>query len=124
MTNSKHILSALGVAIAMTLPAYAQQADAPKPPTTAPTAATAPATPDTEHPAPSPDTIRKARMLGMRPEKNKAGDTVYCWNDADTGTHFTTKKCIGEDRLQEAIERRQALVDQVHRGMTGTSGGK
>jgi hypothetical protein len=60
----------------------------------------------------------------MHAEHTSSGKTVYCWEDADTGTHFKTKKCVDEYQLQAAIEQRQATIDQLQRSMNGTYGGK
>lgn len=76
-----------------------------------PAASASDATPAT----PSPETLKKARQSGLKPEVRK-GVTVYCWEDADIGTHFKTKKCVDETRLAEVIEQRQAQRDQLTRG--------
>jgi hypothetical protein len=65
--------------------------------------------------APSPETLKKARDAGLKPEVRK-GVTVYCWEDADIGTRFKTKKCVDDTRLAEVIEQRQAAKDQLTRG--------
>ena len=67
--------------------------------------------------APGPDaaTLKKARDAGLKPEVRK-GVTVYCWEDADIGTRFKTKKCVDESRLDEIIVARQAQRDQLNRG--------
>jgi hypothetical protein len=65
--------------------------------------------------------LRKARNLGMHPEHTSSGKTVYCWEDADTGTHFKTKKCVDEYQLQATMEQRQALIDNLSRSLNGTS---
>jgi hypothetical protein len=74
-------------------------------------AADAPAAP----PAPSPETLKKARDAGLKPEVRK-GITVYCWEDAEIGTHFKTKKCVNDTQLAQVIEQRQAAKDQLTRG--------
>jgi hypothetical protein len=71
----------------------------------------APATP----PPPSADTIKRAKAVGMHPEVHK-GVTVYCWEDATIGTRFTTKKCVGEDQLNDILEQREAQQDKMRRG--------
>jgi len=65
--------------------------------------------------------IKKARSLGMHPETTRSGATVFCWEDADTGTRFTTKKCATEAQLQQVIEQKELLQEQMRRGLTGTS---
>ena len=74
-------------------------------------AADAPAAP----PAPSPETLKKARDAGLKPEVRK-GITVYCWEDAEIGTRFKTKKCVNDTQLAQVIEQRQAAKDQLTRG--------
>jgi hypothetical protein len=65
--------------------------------------------------SPSPETIKKARDAGLKPEVRK-GVTVFCWEDADIGSRFKTKKCVDEARLAEVLEQRQAQRDQMGRG--------
>jgi hypothetical protein len=85
-------------------------------PAEAPTPAQAPAA---DKPAgPSAAILKKAREVGMRPEQNKKGATVFCWEDADIGTRFKTKKCTDEIGLEAAIEQRQTMLDQMRRGLT------
>jgi hypothetical protein len=127
MTHSRLPLLVLSAALlAVAGSAYAQQAsDTATAPTstsstTAPPAAAAPPA-DAPPPGPSKDTLRKARNLGMHPEHTSSGKTVYCWEDADTGTHFKTKKCVDEYQLQATMEQRQALIDNLSRSLNGTS---
>jgi hypothetical protein len=61
---------------------------------------------------PSPETLQKAKSVGMRPEVRK-GITVYCWEDADLGTRFKTKKCVNEDGLEDTIRQREAQLQQL-----------
>jgi hypothetical protein len=130
MTHSKlHLLVLLAAMLGVAGAAYAQQpSDSATAPTstssTTPPPAAAPPPADAPPPGPSKETLRKARGLGMHPEHTSSGKTVYCWEDADTGTHFKTKKCVDEYQLQATIEQRQALVDQLQRSMNGTYGGK
>ena len=126
MTHSRLPLLVLSAALlGLAGSAYAQQAsDSATAPTSAsatpgPAAAAPPA--DAPPPGPSKETLRKARNLGMHPEHTNSGKTVYCWEDADTGTHFKTKKCVDEYQLQAVMEQRQALIDNLSRSMNGTS---
>jgi hypothetical protein len=73
--------------------------------------------------APSPETLKKARAAGLKPEVRK-GITVYCWEDADIGTHFKTKKCVNDSQLAQVIEQRQAAKDQLTRGGGNYAGSK
>ncbi len=79
-----------------------------------PTDAKSDATPATP-PAPSPEMLKKARDLGVKPEVRK-GVTVFCWEDADIGSRFKTKKCVDENQLQALLEQRQAQRDAITRG--------
>jgi hypothetical protein len=89
------------------------------------TAATPPSTPAAaEKPAgPSADTIKKAREAGLKPEIRK-GVTVFCREDANIGSRFTTKKCIDESQLDEFIVMRQSQQDQLKRNSAGLGGSK
>jgi hypothetical protein len=126
MTHSKlHLLVLLAAMLGVAGSAYAQQpsdsATAPTSTSTTPPPAAAPPPADAPPPGPSKETLRKARNLGMHPEHTSSGKTVYCWEDADTGTHFKTKKCVDEYQLQATIEQRQAAIDNLSRSMNGTS---
>jgi len=92
------ILGSGGVGLAIADPPDPKAADV----------AAAPATP-------SPETLKKARDAGLKPEVRK-GVTVYCWEDAEIGTHFKTKKCVNDTQLAQVIEQRQAAKDQLTRG--------
>ena len=59
--------------------------------------------------------LKKARDLGVKPEVRK-GVTVFCWEDADIGSRFKTKKCVDENQLQALLEQRQAQRDAITRG--------
>jgi hypothetical protein len=115
MNTTFRYLIFIGAMIGMTVPAYSQSStDAPTPP-----AAQAPAG-DSPPPGPSAETLKRAKAVGLRPEVRK-GVTVYCWEDADTGTRFKTKKCVDENRLAEMIQQREAQRDQL-RGNCGGGG--
>lgn len=110
----------VAVAVAA-VPAYSQSspAAAPPPATSAPTTAAEPAAvppADSSPPGPSAETLRRAKSVGLRPEKRKNG-TVYCWEDATTGTRFTTKKCVDEDQLSDMIAQREAQQDKMKRSV-------
>jgi hypothetical protein len=66
---------------------------------------------------PSAETLKKAKQVGMRPEVEKNGTTLYCWEDATTGTRFKTKKCIDEGQLDAVIEQRQLARDQTKKAL-------
>jgi hypothetical protein len=101
---------AVGAILATSTWAFAQQApDA---------AASAAATTTVATPAgPSPETLKKAKQVGMHPEVNKNGMTLYCWEDVTTGTRFKTKKCIDEGQLDAVIEQRQLARDQTKKAL-------
>ena len=100
----------LSVALIGALTMAANLAYADQPPDQKPSDAAPPA-------APGPDaaTLKKARDAGLKPEVRK-GVTVFCWEDADIGSRFKTKKCVDESRLDDIIAQRQAQRDALNRG--------
>jgi hypothetical protein len=56
---------------------------------------------------PSPDLVKKARAEGFKPEKQKNGDTMFCYKDASLGTRFESKKCVTADQVQVVIDARR-----------------
>jgi hypothetical protein len=137
MTYSKFSsLVLVGAMMGMAAPVYSQQpADAAKAPTpstsataSSPDSATAAqpvaaaAAPAADKPAgPSAETLKKARQSGLKPEV-RGGVTVFCWEDADIGSSFKTKKCVGEARLADILERRQLQREEMQRGGSCTGG--
>jgi hypothetical protein len=120
----------IGAMLAAALPAYSQQSSAPPANTSAAaaSAATAPAqtsTPsaaqttasDSESAKPSDATVKKAKSMGLHAEVHN-GATQYCWEDANLGTRFPTKKCVGEDQLNTLVAQRQATQDNMRRNLT------
>jgi hypothetical protein len=55
--------------------------------------------------------------MGLHAEVHK-GATQYCWEDANLGTRFPTKKCVGEDQLTDIVAQRQATQDNMRRNAT------
>jgi hypothetical protein len=55
--------------------------------------------------------------MGLHAEVHN-GATQYCWEDANLGTRFPTKKCIGEDQLNDLVAQRQATQDNMRRNIT------
>jgi chorismate synthase len=49
---------------------------------------------------------------------------VYCWEDANIGSPFKTKKCVGESQLDELISQRQAQRDALNRAGGNYGAGK
>jgi hypothetical protein len=109
-------VSLIGVLTMAANLAYADQPPDQKPSDAAPAAPPADSGPDAA-------TLKKAREAGLKPEVRK-GVTVYCWEDADIGSHFKTKKCVDESRLDEIITARLAQRDQLNRGGGNYGAGK
>jgi len=106
---------ATAVALADTPPAAAPSAssDATKT-STATTTTTATSTTTTASTAPSAETIKKARTLGLNPRKRK-GKTMYCQDVADIGTRFTTEHCYEEENLETITREMQATREQMQK---------
>jgi hypothetical protein len=134
----------LGAMMAAALPAYSQQPTSSAPPANTPppaaasaATATAAAPAQTSTPAaaqttasdsapakPSEETVKKAKSLGLHAEVRN-GVTVYCWKDSNTGSHIPTEKCANENQLDDIIEQRQAVRDEMRQMTTpGPNGGK
>jgi hypothetical protein len=105
------VLSALAIG-----PSLARADESPA----APASASAPTAGTT---GPSPETLKKAKENGLKPEVRK-GATVYCWEDANVGSPFKTKKCVGESQLDDLIAQRQAQRDALNRGGGNYGAGK
>jgi hypothetical protein len=69
---------------------------------------------------PSAETIKRAKSVGLRPEEHR-GQTLFCWEDASTGSRFTTKKCTDETGLDAIIAQREVAKSNFRQTMTGTS---
>jgi hypothetical protein len=93
----------IGALLGIAAPICAQQPPAPEP--APPAAAAAP-------PGPSAELLKRAKSVGMRPE-TRNGAAVYCWEDADTGSRFKTKKCVDQSRLEDMVQRRELQQDQL-----------
>ena len=131
----------MGVMLAAALPVYSQQSTSSAPPANTPppaaasaatTTATAAAPTQTSTPAaaqttasdsapakPSEETVKKAKSMGLHAEVRK-GVTVYCWEDSSTGSHIQTKKCANENQLDDIIQQRQAMQDDMRRMITNS----
>jgi hypothetical protein len=127
----------MGAIMAAASPAYSQQSTSSAPPanTPPPAAASAATTTATAHastpaatqttasdsaPAkPSEETLKKAKAMGLHAEVRK-GVTVYCWEDSNTGSRFPTKKCADENQLNDIIQQRQAMQDDMRRMITNS----
>ena len=68
--------------------------------------------------------VKKAKQTGWRPEIHN-GNTVYCRNDAEVGSRFSTRRCVSEIQLANLIEQAEFDKDQLkQRGCGGNCGGK
>jgi hypothetical protein len=86
---------------------------------TAPAATTA-AAPASKNPA--PETMKKARMAGYRAKLRK-GETLFCKEETEIGSHFSKENCIDETQLLVVLDREQAQRDQLtNHTCTGCSG--
>jgi hypothetical protein len=63
-------------------------------------------------PAPSADVLKKARQAGYH-TKLKNGIYAFCKEQADTGTRFSTEKCIDGNTLAQTLLQQQAQRDQM-----------
>jgi len=110
------LLSALVATAALADNPPAASADAAKTTTAATTteAKTAATSTTATTPAPSAETIKKARQLGLIPRKRK-GKTMYCRDVADIGTRFTTEHCYDEENLDVIMRELQASHDEMER---------
>ena len=131
----------LGAMMAAALPAYSQQSTSSAPPANTPppaaasaatTTATATAPAQTSTPAaaqttasdsapakPSEETVKKAKRMGLHAEV-RGGVTVYCWKDSNTGSRIPTEKCANENQLDDIIQQREAVKDDLRRAITNT----
>jgi hypothetical protein len=130
----------IGAMMAAALPAYSQQPTSSAPPANTPppaaaaSEATAPAaapaqtstpaaaqttTSDSAPAKPSEATVKKAKAMGLHAEVRK-GVTVYCWEDPNIGSRFPTKKCANETQLDDIIQQRQAMQDDMRRMITNS----
>ncbi|HEY2780864.1 MAG TPA: hypothetical protein VGI90_08810 [Steroidobacteraceae bacterium] len=67
---------------------------------------------------------KKAKQTGWRPEVQN-GNTVYCRNDPEVGSRFSTRRCVSEIQLANLIEQAEFDKDQLkQRGCSGNCGGK
>jgi hypothetical protein len=101
--------------------AFAQQ------PTEATTAAPTPApAPQPVKPTgPSADTLKKAKLDGYKAKLRK-GQTLFCKEQVELGSHFSTETCIDENQLLIVMDREQAARDTMtnHSCGNGACGGK
>jgi hypothetical protein len=124
-TFGRLIAVCLALGIAVPLPLYAQQEAGTAPTSSAtPTAAPAgvpastnsaaqPAAKVAQAPdAPNPEVLKKARNAGFH-TKVRNNTVLYCKTDTDTGTRFSTEKCLNEAQLLQHLDFAQAQKDQL-----------
>jgi hypothetical protein len=88
------------------------------------TAAAAGAAKPSAKPTDAASIVKKAKQTGWRPEVHN-GNTVYCRNDAEVGSRFSTRRCVSEIQLANIIEQAEFDKDQLkQRGCGGNCGGK
>jgi hypothetical protein len=58
---------------------------------------------------------KKAREAGWRPEAHN-GETVYCRDDPQVGSRFTTRRCVHESELLVLLEQAQYQRDMLKNG--------
>jgi hypothetical protein len=61
---------------------------------------------------PSPEVIKAARREGFTPKKRN-GVTKFCQSTAQMNTRFVTETCLNEAQLQQAIQQRQDVRNQL-----------
>ena len=59
--------------------------------------------------------IRQYGLNGYKPEKTKAGDTVYCKREAPLGSRFETKQCRTLAQLQAEAQQGKEYLEQMQR---------
>ncbi len=62
-----------------------------------------------------------ARREGFKP-KTRNGTTMFCQTDKTTGTHFETEKCYNQVQLEQIVQQRQDVRNQL--GQSVACGGK
>jgi len=58
---------------------------------------------------------KRAREAGWRPEAHN-GETVYCRDDPQIGSRFTTRRCVHESQLLVLLEQAQFEKDTLKSG--------
>ncbi len=99
-------LAAAGALATEPAPPAASPAQTPAAATPAAPAAASPATPAATAPvaAVSPETLKKAAKVGLKPRQRK-GTTMYCKDFAEIGTRFETEHCYAAADLDTVIEQ-------------------
>jgi hypothetical protein len=116
------LLLSIGLA-AVTASAAEPPAPATAAPAAAPAASTAPAAAAQTVAASdtvSPETLKKAIKLGLRPRQRK-GTTMYCKDYADVGTRIASEHCYAAAGLDSVIDQMTQAQEMMRR--TGACGG-
>lgn len=75
-------------------------------------------------PADTAAIAKRAKRAGWRTEV-KDGNTVYCRDDPQVGSRFSTRRCVNETQLAALMEQAEFDKDQLkQRGCSGSCGGK
>lgn len=75
-------------------------------------------------PADTAAIAKKAKRAGWRAEV-KDGNTVYCRDDPQVGSRFSSRRCVNETQLATLMEQAEFDKDQLkQRGCSGSCGGK
>jgi hypothetical protein len=75
-------------------------------------------------PADTAAIAKKAKRAGWRTEV-KDGNTVYCRDDPQVGSRFSSRRCVNETQLATLMEQAEFDKDQLkQRGCSGSCGGK
>jgi hypothetical protein len=111
-------------ATAPATPAAAPTNTTPTPSAPAQAAATTPAatntpavgnTPASAASGPSPERVKLARSVGLRPEIHH-GVTFYCRKETPLGTRFQKNMCYDEEGLTTLIDQLEYQKTEMHRG--------
>ena len=86
-----------------------------------PAAATSQATPAATAPVVSPETLKKAAKVGLKPRQRK-GTTMYCKDVADIGTRFETEHCYAAADLDTVVQQITDAQEMARKA--GACGGK
>jgi len=62
----------------------------------------------------SPETLKKASKLGLRPRQRK-GTTMYCKDYAAIGTRLETEHCFAAESLDTVIQQMTESQAQMRR---------
>jgi hypothetical protein len=115
----------IGAVLGFSAPLYAQQANDTPASSAATSSTTAPSssqsTPSsTDTNKPDEAMLKRAKEAGLKPETHN-GKTMYCWEDANLGTRFPTKKCTDDTGLSQMVAQREAQKQNMRQSMSSSS---